>query len=111
MADVLRIEEPTTTRTYTVWLAKGEGDVWGDATDSVYNRRFTPNRACVLVTDNGHEVFSRWMQVRRHYHGDPSKPWEEMCAEVATLEGHWLDYDRWAMDVRDQAVQAVKDMP
>lgn len=108
MADVLLIEKSTAVRSHTVWLRKAASDSWGDARDGRGNR-FTPNRACVIVTESAGTFESHWMQVRRHYYGDPAQPAQEMCAEVATYEGYWIADAPWAMAVRDLAVEVVKE--
>lgn len=68
---VHKVEEPTVSRTHTVWFEPDEGEDWGTVRDQVYpNRTFKPNRLCVLVAESGGQVNAYWSQAREHHEGE-----------------------------------------
>ena len=113
MAEIVLIEPPSSIQKYLVWLTKGADEDWGTRRkDAGRGRddRFSPNRACVIVTRSGGQYFSNWMQIREHYYGDPSNPAQEMCSGTEAFEGNSVEYmPQWAIEVRDLAVKAVEE--
>jgi len=100
---VLKIEDPTELRKHSIWIVKDEDEDWRKLRDAVYHdRTFSPNRACVIVTQRGRDFWADWMQVREEYEG---ANWER-CVGTQTLDVGYLP--KWAREVEDFAVSAVK---
>lgn len=98
-------EEPTTTRTHTVWFEPDEGEDWG--TMAARGRVFKPNRLCVLVAESGGQVNAYWSQAREsHDHGGM-----EHC--LGTLEAenrHQIPEGRsWWWEALFEAEKMIRD--
>lgn len=106
MPDLVKIDDPTVTTSRIVWIAKSEGDDWGTLPDDSYrDKRFRPNRVCVVVRQSKSQTWADWSQAREHRAGQEPGPEMDYCMGTYQFKG---DKPVWARVVEDFAVAAVE---
>lgn len=101
---VLKVEAPAEVRSHLIWVGPSEGEDWGELTDDVYHdRRFKPNKVCVVVRQRDKQFWADWMQAREETEGEG---WQH-CGGTYEFNHEYLP--GWAREVEDFAVNAVKD--
>lgn len=106
---VSKVEEPVTLVNHSIWIDKDEDEDWGALPDSVYHHRvFAPNRVAVVITQNGDQYFTHWMQAREEHWWGPSAPNRTRIVGTLVFNGSIYEWPDWARKAAELAIEEAK---